>query len=183
MAKILDIGCGNNKTHGAVGIDFNKRTQADIIHDLNVFPYPFKDNEFDGIICNQVLEHLNDVIKVMEEIHRISKPGALVKIWVPHFSSADAYGDPTHKHFFSARSFDYFTGDIPEFQYYSKVRYKKQKVMIDFWRLPKLGGIKIQKLFGAGILANKMTTIYERFFAFILPAQTLYYELKVVKDE
>lgn len=179
--EILDIGCGNNKTPGAIGIDFNAETQADVVHDLNIFPYPFNDNEFDEVVCNQILEHLDDVIRVMEEIYRVSRPGALVKIWVPHFSSADAYGDPTHKHFFSARSFNYFTGDYPELDFYSKARFKKEKVIIDFWKIHKLGGVKIQKLFGIGLLANRLTTVYERFLAFIFPAQTIYFELRAVK--
>lgn len=182
MHKILDIGCGKNKVSGAIGIDFNNKTQADFIHDLNVFPYPFLDNEFDEVVCNQVLEHLDDIVKVMNEIYRISKPQAVVKIWVPHFSSADAYGDPTHKHFFSSRSLDYFVGEFPEFDYYSKQLFKKRKTLIDFWKIPKLGGIKIQKVFGIGLLANKLTSIYERFFAFIFPAQSIYFELEVIKE-
>ncbi len=179
---VLDVGCGRNKTPGAIGIDRNPDSQADVTHDLDVFPYPFEDDEFDEVLCNQVLEHLADVFAAMEEIHRISKPGALVKIWVPHFSSCDAFGDPSHRHFFSARSFDYFTGDCPELSYYSRARFAKDKTRIDFWKIHKLGGLRIQSLLGAGLLANHLTTVYERFFAFVLPAQTLYFELRVVKD-
>ena len=40
---ILDLGCGNKKRDGTIGVDFNSRTKADIIHDLNIFPYPFED--------------------------------------------------------------------------------------------------------------------------------------------
>ena len=49
--RILDVGCGQNKYPGAVGIDSNPRTQADVIHDLGITPYPFADTEFDEIIC------------------------------------------------------------------------------------------------------------------------------------
>ena len=38
--KILDLGCGKRKRKGTVGIDISKDTDADIIHDLNKFPYP-----------------------------------------------------------------------------------------------------------------------------------------------
>jgi len=35
--KILDVGCGNAKTTNAIGIDSNPTTQADVIHDLNLY--------------------------------------------------------------------------------------------------------------------------------------------------
>jgi hypothetical protein len=42
------MGCGNRKVAGAVGIDVSPDSQADIIHDLNSFPYPFPSIEFPG---------------------------------------------------------------------------------------------------------------------------------------
>ena len=121
--KILDIGCGMHKSPGSIGIDFNPLSEADYIHDLDIFPYPFKDNTFDVILCRSVLEHLNDVVKVMEEIHRVGKPGCIVKIIVPFFSSHWAHVDPTHKHFFTSHSFDYF---IPGRECFSRYRYSKE---------------------------------------------------------
>jgi hypothetical protein len=37
----------------------------------------------------------------MEEIHRVCRPGAIVQLRTPHFSSALAYSDPTHRHYIS----------------------------------------------------------------------------------
>lgn len=179
--KILDLGCGKNKVPGAVGIDVNDSSDADIIHDLNKFPYPFESDIFDEIVCNQILEHVEDVFLVMEELYRIAKPEARLRVWVPHFSSADAYGDPSHKRAFSSRSFDYFTSNYPELEFYSKVRIEKITTRISFWSLPKLGGLKPQHIIGASLLANKLPTVYERFFAWMLPAQTLYFEFQVIK--
>jgi len=59
--KILDVGCGQNKYPGAIGIDSNPRTQADVIHDLGQSPYPFPDNEFDEVICRHVIDLLDAV--------------------------------------------------------------------------------------------------------------------------
>jgi SAM-dependent methyltransferase len=106
--KILDIGCGNRKKEGAVGLDLSPDSQADIIHDLNSFPYPLPSHEFDRIYCLDVLEHLKDVIRTMEEVHRLSRKGAEVFIRVPHFTSTLTYGDPTHRHFFNTQSLDFF---------------------------------------------------------------------------
>lgn len=179
--KILDLGCGKNKYEGAIGIDFNENTDADVIHNLNEFPYPFDDNEFDKIVLNHILEHLDDVVKVIEEVHRIAKPNAIAVINVPFFTSVDAFADPTHKHFFSSRSFDYFTGDIDAFDYYSHARFQKLKVEIRFWQWKKLKWFRIQNWIGLGLLANKCTKIYEVLFAHIFPAKEIHYELQVIK--
>ena len=72
--KILDIGCGKKKVPGAIGVDFNTSLSADVIHDLNLFPYPFKDEEFDKIHISNTLFLLENPVKVMEEIFRICKP-------------------------------------------------------------------------------------------------------------
>lgn len=179
---ILDVGCGNNKRAGAVGIDFNANTQADVVHDLNVFPYPFPESSCEEIYVTHCIEHLDNVVKVMEELHRLAKPGARVIIDAPYFSGQDAFSDPTHKHFFTSRSFDYFTGDFPEFSFYSaKARFKKIGFRIDFWKIHKLGGARLQNYLGPGFLANRLTGFYEKFLAFIIPAQSIRYTLEAVK--
>ena len=40
---VLDIGCGSAKFPGAVGLDISADTDADVVHDLDVFPYPIED--------------------------------------------------------------------------------------------------------------------------------------------
>ena len=47
---VLDLGCGNRKRPGTVGIDINPQTAADVVHDLNCFPYPFADSTFDHVV-------------------------------------------------------------------------------------------------------------------------------------
>lgn len=44
---------------------------------------PFKDNEFDVILCNHVLEHIPDDTKAMHELYRILKPGGMAVIQIP----------------------------------------------------------------------------------------------------
>jgi SAM-dependent methyltransferase len=182
MTQVLDLGCGRRKLAGAIGVDANRQSAADVIIDLNVFPYPFAANSFDVIHCDGILEHLDDIMRVMTELHRIARPNALIQITTPYFSSVDAFTDPTHKHYFSARSFDYFTGDFPEYGFYSQVRFRRAKLEITFWALPRLGGIHPQHLLGAHWLANRLTSVYERFLPYLLPAQSIHYELTVVKD-
>jgi len=168
--KILDMGCGNKKMKGSIGIDIKTNTMADIHHDLNQFPYPFKDNEFDLIICRHIIEHLKDTVRVMEEIYRIGKPNALVVIEYPHFSCRDAYMDPGHIRYFSYKTFDgLHVGNTR-----SNSKFQALRKIIIFGR-----GIK--KLLGIEYFANRFPDIYEGHFAFIIPAQYVYVELKIIK--
>ncbi len=59
---------------GAIGIDFNDRTQADIVHNLNSFPYPFEAASVDEVFIDNTLEHLDNVMGVTEKLYRIVKP-------------------------------------------------------------------------------------------------------------
>ena len=45
--RTLDVGCGINKYPGSIGIDRNPHTRADVLCDLDHFPYPFRDGSFD----------------------------------------------------------------------------------------------------------------------------------------
>ncbi len=105
---ILDLGCGKKKRDGAIGVDYSDRHGADFIHDLNLFPYPFESDTVDEVYLDNILEHLDDPMRVMKEVHRISKRGGLVKVIVPYFRSMWAFIDPTHKHFFTVDSFAYY---------------------------------------------------------------------------
>ena len=44
---------------------------------------PFKDNDYDFIMCNHVLEHIPNDIKAMQELYRILKPGGMAILQTP----------------------------------------------------------------------------------------------------
>lgn len=44
---------------------------------------PFKDNEFDVILCNHVLEHIPDDTKAMQELYRVLKKGGMAILQIP----------------------------------------------------------------------------------------------------
>jgi SAM-dependent methyltransferase len=175
--NILDLGCGLRKRPGAIGIDVNPRSQADVIHDLNRFPYPFPDNHFDEIICDNIIEHLDDFLKVMEELHRIAKPLALVTIVVPFYSHQQAHTDPTHRHFFSVHSFDYFIDGTANvgFQYSNS---KFTLLSVEFEK-----ELKQRHWFDRMIVAfaNREKDLYENRLANVFPLRNLTFEMRVVK--
>ena len=45
---------------------------------------PFKDNSFDFIICNHVLEHIPDDTKAMQELYRVLAPAGTAIVQVPY---------------------------------------------------------------------------------------------------
>lgn len=52
---------------------------------MDVHQIPFDDNTFDVAFCNHVMEHVQDDIKAMSEIHRVLKPGGWAIIQIPFF--------------------------------------------------------------------------------------------------
>ena len=141
------------------------------------FPYPFPDSQFDEIYVDNVLEHLEDVIRVLEELHRIGKPRALVKVIVPYFRSRYASIDPTHRHFFTVDSLSYFDPDHPFCQQYSYslARFKVEKKV--FNESIKNGFISR----GIVYLANLRPGAYERLLSHLYPLDDLTFYLKVIK--
>lgn len=108
--KQLNIGCGRDIREGWVNLDITPLPGVDVVHDIGQVPLPFPSDEFDFVLCKDVLEHI-DYVATLREIHRILKPGGKVEIQVPHFTSKDAYSDPTHIRFFSINTFRYFSSD------------------------------------------------------------------------
>lgn len=105
--SVLLLGCGKTRIPGAIGVDRTPiDSYVDVIHDLDLVPYPFKDNSAREVHLYHVLEHLHDPIKKLEEIHRILMPGGSFFIRVPHYSSMGAFSDMTHVRPFGYSSFD-----------------------------------------------------------------------------
>jgi ubiquinone/menaquinone biosynthesis C-methylase UbiE len=187
--KILDIGCGTTKFQGAIGVDCIELPGVDIVANLNIFPWPFEDNSIDRIIFKHSISHFNDIVQIMEEVHRICKPGAVVDILAPHYSSDNYLTDPTHKMSLGYRSMNYFCTNIPNWKYqYSKAKFKLvtshigfAEYDIDFNVLESRKRISILKLFGFEYFVNKMPRLYEKFFAFIVPAHIVYYRIMALK--
>lgn len=50
---------------------------------------PFKENEFDVVFCNHVLEHIPDDTKAMQELYRVMKKGGFGVFQIPQDLSRD----------------------------------------------------------------------------------------------
>ena len=83
QALILDVGCGRNKYDGAIGVDYNPDTAADVLCNLDRPPYPFADSQFDEVRAIHVIEHVADVLATMKEFHRLARPGGRIVVVDP----------------------------------------------------------------------------------------------------
>lgn len=176
--KKLNLGCGEDIKKDYINLDFVKQRGVDVVYNLNKFPWPFKDNEFDLIYCSHVLEHINDFERTLLEIKRICKNGARIIIRVPHFSCGVTYRDPIHKTFFSYFTFDYYSiNGIKNYEKKSSLKFLKiinkklnfTRFAFTFLNIP------------LNPLINLNQAIYERFFCWMLPCSEVLFELEVVK--
>ena len=96
----LNLGSGSKILDGYINVDKYDYYKPDIIHDLEVFPYPFEDNSIEEILLSHVLEHIGQqpdtFINIMKELYRICSNNALIIINVPHPRHEDFLSDPTH---------------------------------------------------------------------------------------
>jgi SAM-dependent methyltransferase len=139
---ILDVGCGIRKFPGSIGIDLNPASAADVICDLDRFPYPFADRSFERLRAIHVVEHLTDIIRTMEEFHRLVRPGGRIRIETPHYSDYSSFCDPTHKHHLNSFSFKYFGDKHGGFGYYSEAKFREISVRVTLLALWKWLGFE-----------------------------------------
>jgi SAM-dependent methyltransferase len=172
---VLDIGCGTRKIEeGAVGIDISPDSAADYVWNLDAYPWPLEDNRFARIHMSHVIEHLDDPMRAMAEVHRVARDGADVFIVTPHFSSHNSYVDPTHKRHLAAGSFAYLTGkDFPSFRG-SPFCFEIVSVDLTF------GGNLVLDNLGR-LLAHFSQRWYERHAAWMFPAQDIRCHLRARK--
>ena len=170
----LAVGCGRRSPEpDLIRLDLSAEVNPDVVWNLDEVPYPFSDSMFTEIECFDVIEHLSNIPKAIEEFHRILTKGGILKITTPHFSCANSYIDPTHKWHLSYFSFDYFS-EGHSLSYYSQVRYKIKMRHIQFQ-----GGRINRSIISR--LANKFPQGYEQRWAWIFPAWYIYLELEAIK--
>jgi SAM-dependent methyltransferase len=184
--RILDVGCGQNKYPGAIGVDYNPKTAADVVHDLAVVPYPFTDNEFDEIICRHVIEHVPDVMALISELHRITRPGGRVEIVTPHYSNPDWPADPTHRNHLNSYSFQHFTdeesSEKSSFPFYTDLKLRPIRTYVTLANLWRALGfefvVNLEQRWPALRFTRKF---WEHYLNFIFRGKDLYFEFEVIK--
>jgi SAM-dependent methyltransferase len=129
MSKSLDLGCGLQpknpfNAQEVYGVDVRDDAEAHIVKaDLVVEPIPFPDNSFEYVTAHDFLEHIprliyaplrrNAFVEVMNEIHRVLKPGGVFMSFTPAYPHAAVFRDPTHINFITEETFPlYFDNQL-----------------------------------------------------------------------
>ena len=174
--RVLDVGCGINKKPGAIGVDRNPASRADVIAELDHFPYPFRDSSFDALQAVHVIEHLSDVIRSMEEFHRLVRGGGEVLIVTPHYTDFSSFCDPTHRWHLNSFSMRYFGEDHGGFGYYSPVKFLENSVRVKL--------LALWRWLGFEWLVNafpRFRRFWEHYLCYVVRGKVIEWQLKVIK--
>lgn len=104
----LQLGCGHHPRDGWVNLDRASLEGVDVVHDLDIAPWPFEDKSAEEIEARHVFEHVTDPCLFMTECHRILAPGGTLEIVSPYFQHFSAFTDPTHRRFCTPETWDYW---------------------------------------------------------------------------
>lgn len=129
----LNLGCGTDYRDGWINADWDPTgsLKADKRFDLKRFPWPFADGELGLVYMSHVIEHiphtLADVDKdgffaVMDEVHRVLKPGGYAYFRTPHWEAENNPWDPTHTRVIHPWNFRYFDPTYT-FSFYTSARF------------------------------------------------------------
>ena len=175
--RVLHIGSGKKVLMGATTIDMLNLKGVDTVHNLDSTPWPYADNTFDLIFAHSVFEHLDNQIAIMKEMSRILKPKGRIVIAVPYFRCPDAFTDPTHRHFFTTRSMDYYIEGKSLSQYaYTDVQF----TLRGFWfGWPQVSHNPFVRIFKWYI--TKHPRFYDSHLSLLFPMKIIIWELEVIK--
>lgn len=108
----LHLGCGRTILKDWINLDFIALEGVDVVANLDTcteIPLPFEDNSIEEFYGSHLIEHIQHTLPMMQELHRIAKPGAKANFRLPYGSSDDAFEDPTHVKQYFLQSFGYFS--------------------------------------------------------------------------
>ena len=143
----LNLGAGNDVLEGWMNHDITKhRPEIGLVFDLNIIPWEFSDEFCDEVRAWDVLEHLYEPLRVMDEIHRILKPNGIFTAKCCGWQNPNYWVDLTHKHAFDIRSMDYLDPTTELGQIYGYYTQRKWKILDKRYDRHKNLIIKMQKI-------------------------------------
>lgn len=135
MSTRLNLACGSKAKKGWINLDLVKQDGVDVVHDLDVFPWPFDDSSMTEIEAWDIFEHVDHPCEFMVECHRVLRPGRYLHIHTSYFLNPESFTDPTHKRFCTPNTFDYWVeGTFLQQNYgvaYGNVLYEMVDLHID----------------------------------------------------
>ena len=125
----LDVGCGENKQPGFVGMDLRKLKGVDIVHDVESFPWPLGDGGCITVLASHLIEHIKPWFSIpfMDECWRVLEVNGTLVLSTPYPGSRGFWQDPTHCNGWNEATFQYFDPNYPLYQIYKPKPWKIQK--------------------------------------------------------
>jgi SAM-dependent methyltransferase len=134
FSSLLDVGGGDGYTAALVRHIFGVQARAcDISKEAcnrakeifsieesvaDIQRLPFKNDEFDSVICSQTLEHVADVQSAVKELLRVSRNAVIITVPVESEEEIQQYVieklPHPHLHSFNTSSFNYIASDVPK---------------------------------------------------------------------
>ena len=178
--KELNLGAGPDIREGFDNQDYKKFRGINLVFNLESKKWPIKDNTYDFVLCNHVVEHIKGIFEFFNEIHRICKPNAMIKIEVPHYSTNFAFTQIDHKHYFGLDSLTIL--ESKDFQNKTKpFKVVSQRIL---WRGEKSSRIMQAIASPINTLINSSHSFQlfvDRFLSKIIPFYFMEYIIKVEK--
>src|ERR1041385_841369 len=106
----IDVGCGDSKQPGYIGLDRFALPGVDIVCDLDR-GIPLKSDSVDYLLASHSLEHLRDLPAAIEEIFRVCKDRALITIIAPYEATRLNQANPYHFQAWNEHTARFFTTD------------------------------------------------------------------------
>jgi SAM-dependent methyltransferase len=137
--KGINIGCGNDrkvetfKGNIFLNVDLEKYEAVDMIMDVEG-KWPFPNNYFEQVVANNIIEHVDDVLKIFSEIDRCLEIGGLINLEVPFIGSYNHGTDVTHKRGLTFQSFNFLLADSRNYLFREKGLYRFNYKIIQFFR-------------------------------------------------
>ena len=106
----LNLGAGSAILGGVswVNVDRVALPGIQVVHDLDVGPWPFESGSATQIFAKDVFEHVADPVLFMTECHRVLRTGGGLFVHCPYYKGRDAYTDPTHRRFPTEHTWDFW---------------------------------------------------------------------------
>lgn len=99
MTDVLNLGAGGDIRQDTHNVDVVDLAGIDAVVDLDEYPWPWRDNQWDRVLAKHVLEHLQEPVQALQEIARIVTPGGTLELWYP--IGHTRFEDPTHRHYWN----------------------------------------------------------------------------------
>ncbi len=173
----LNIGSGKDFRHDCVNLDYLGKWDPDIVTDLSrtdligtsfetdrFGALELQKNMFDTIICNDVVEHIPDLVSAMTNCLDLLCVGGKMNILVPYDLSFGAWQDPTHVRAFNERSWLYYT-DWYWYLGWSEARFHLRKMDFNLSTVGQTllkGGLDQEVLIRAPRAVDSMSVVLEK---------------------